>query len=292
MPGANVAVAEALATSGLDARHLCLEITESVLLEDAQASARALTALKRLGVTIAVDDFGTGYSSLTYLKQFPVDTLKIDRSFVAGLVDGIDDRGDRAIVAGVIDLAHAFGLTTIAEGVETRDQLSRLGQLGCELAQGYFLGGPMDVDELSWWLRHTHADGIAPVITEGHARSRVLVVDDDRSLRTLLGHVFEDHPDYELVAVAPDGLEAIALARHHQPDLVLLDLAMPGVGGLEALPLLRAVAPQADVVVVSGLDPADVEAEALARGARGFVSKELGLDRIVAELDRIVTPAA
>ena len=99
---------------------------------------RALPRLKALGVRIGIDDFGTGYSALTYLKQFPVDTLKIDQSFVDGLGGAADQRGDRAIVAGLIDLAHAFGLTTVAEGVETAEQLAQLHSLGCELAQGYF----------------------------------------------------------------------------------------------------------------------------------------------------------
>jgi diguanylate cyclase (GGDEF)-like protein len=290
IPGACSAVAHALAESGVPPHQLCLEITESVLLEDADASARALSALKRLGVRIAVDDFGTGYSSLTYLKQFPVDALKIDRSFVSGLVDAKPDRGDRAIVAGVIDLAHAFGLTTVAEGVETAEQLARLHQLGCELAQGYFLGGPMPAEEVAWWLRHSIAAAPREVAAGDEPRpTRVLVVDDDRGLRALLGLLLDDDPAYDLVASAADGREAVALARHHQPDLVLLDLAMPGVGGLEALPLLRAVAPGAEVVVVSGLEPADVEDEAVARGARAFVGKELGPDRLVAELSRLLS---
>jgi two-component system, NarL family, invasion response regulator UvrY len=153
----------------------------------------------------------------------------------------------------------------------------------------------MDVAEIAWWLRHSRnlvaAPVAATVVRGAPRRCRVLVVDDDRRLRTLYTLLLEDHPDYELVAAAPDGREAIALARHHQPDLVLLDLAMPGVGGLEALPLIRAVAPEADVVVVSGLEPADVESEALSRGARAFVSKELGADRIVTGLGRLLTPA-
>jgi diguanylate cyclase (GGDEF)-like protein len=293
MPGGCGAVRDVLAEFGLEPHRLSLEITESVLLEDAEASACALTDLKRLGVTIAVDDFGTGYSSLTYLKQFPVDILKIDRSFVAGLGDGVDGRGDRAIVAGVVDLAHAFGLTTIAEGVETEAQLAGLHQLGCEQAQGFLLGLPMAAEQAGAWLAQEGLHAPSPVVMSHHddARVRVLVVDDDRSLRTLLCLSLEGNPEFEVVAAASDGREAIALARHHQPDLVLLDLAMPGVGGLEALPLIRAVAPAAEVVVVSGVDARDVEGEARERGARGFVAKGAHPDHIIAALGRILTPA-
>src|SRR5690606_14548432 len=193
--------------------------------------------------------------------------LKIDRSFVSGLEEGVLDGGDRAIVAGIVDLAHAFGLTTTAEGVETADQLARLHRLGCERAQGFHLGVPMDADETAVWLRQVQPDMGSPVHPRLTGRTRVLIADDDRSLRNLLGLLLEEDERFQVVASAPDGREAVALARHHQPDLVVLDLAMPGVGGLEALPLIRAVAPSAQVVVVSGLEPADVEGDALARGA-------------------------
>ncbi len=142
-------VEDALADSGLAPHRLCLEITESALLEDSESSTRVLNRLKMLGVRIGVDDFGTGFSSLTYLKRFPVDVLKIDRSFVAGLCL---DPQDRAIVASVIDLAHAFGLTTTAEGVETDEQLAQLRALGCEQGQGYLWSRPLPADAAGRWL--------------------------------------------------------------------------------------------------------------------------------------------
>jgi CheY-like chemotaxis protein len=290
MPGATAAVAGILAESGLAPHDLCLEITESVLLEDADASARALAALKVLGIGIAVDDFGTGYSSLTYLKQFPVDTLKIDRSFVAGL-GSADGQADRAIVAGIIDLAHAFGLVTVAEGIETAEQLAALQQLGCAEAQGYLLSAPMRTEDATGWLERAQVRSVATADRQGRPDGgprRVLVVEDDRGLRTLTCHVLDDLDGYEVAAAASDGREAIALARHHQPDLLLLDLAMPGIGGLEALPLLRAVAPRADIVIVSGVEPGDVEREALARGAIGFIQKGLEPDRLMVEVERIL----
>jgi EAL domain-containing protein (putative c-di-GMP-specific phosphodiesterase class I) len=132
-------IADTLREMGLKPDSLVLEITESVLMEDARSSADTLSKLKDLGVKIAVDDFGTGYSSLSYLKRFPVDYLKIDRSFVEGLGRDPEDEG---LVSAVIDLAHALGLETVAEGVETDEQLAYLRELGCELAQGYHFSRP------------------------------------------------------------------------------------------------------------------------------------------------------
>ena len=134
------AVAAALASSGLDPDRLWLEITESVLMEDADTAVAALRRLRALGVHLSVDDFGTGYSSLAYLRRFPVDSLKVDRSFVAGLTD---DPEDSAIVEAVVSMAHSLKLSVVAEGVETDEQLARLRALGCELAQGFLFAAPV-----------------------------------------------------------------------------------------------------------------------------------------------------
>ena len=118
-------------------------------MDDPEAALAALTALRALGVGLAVDDFGTGYSSLTYLKQFPIDELKIDRSFVAGLGS---DPGDSAIVASCVQLAHALGLRAVGEGVETETQRLALVNLGCDLAQGYHYARPLTADALRAWV--------------------------------------------------------------------------------------------------------------------------------------------
>ena len=133
-------VANTLVMSGLPASHLVLEITESVLMADADHAVRVLRALKGLGVRLSVDDFGTGYSSLSYLRRFPVDALKIDRSFVDGL--GVEAE-DSAIVHAIISLAGSLGLDTVAEGVETRGQEEALVALGCHRAQGYLFSRPI-----------------------------------------------------------------------------------------------------------------------------------------------------
>ena len=136
-------VADALAETGLDAAHLCLEVTESVLIVDPESSTETLAELKTLGVQIAVDDFGTGYSSLEHLRRFPIDSVKIDRSFVRGLPESSEDV---AIVGAVIELGHALNLSVVAEGVETSDQLGNLQNAGCDTAQGFLFSRPEHPD--------------------------------------------------------------------------------------------------------------------------------------------------
>jgi EAL domain-containing protein (putative c-di-GMP-specific phosphodiesterase class I) len=132
-------VVAVLERSELRPDRLVLELTETALGEAGETTIQQLVRLRGLGINLAIDDFGTGWSSLTYLRQFPVTSLKVDRSFVAGLVN---DSGDRAIVTAVIRLGQALDLTTVAEGVETQEQLEALRELGCEQAQGYHLGRP------------------------------------------------------------------------------------------------------------------------------------------------------
>ena len=139
------AVQDALASTGLPAGALCLEVTESALMRDQEAAAEVLASLRALGVLLAIDDFGTGYSSLAQLRRLTLDTLKIDRSFITGIAES---RDAAAIVTSIIAMAHAVDLTVIAEGVESAEQLDLLRSLGCDQAQGYHLGRPVPAAEL------------------------------------------------------------------------------------------------------------------------------------------------
>jgi diguanylate cyclase (GGDEF)-like protein len=139
-PGLTATVLEALASSGLPPERLCLEVTESVVLEDADRCVAALQGLRDIGVGVALDDFGTGYCSLSYLRQLPIDGLKIDRSFVRGLGHEADDD---SIVASVIDLARSLGVSVVAEGVETEQQLAALRERGCDSMQGFLFSRPV-----------------------------------------------------------------------------------------------------------------------------------------------------
>jgi diguanylate cyclase (GGDEF)-like protein/PAS domain S-box-containing protein len=159
-------VAEILAETGIDPALVYLEITETVLMEDVESTSAALTELKSLGVSLTVDDFGTGYSSLAYLKRFPVDEIKIDRDFVAGL---LSDQEDQAIVTAIINLAHTLGVVAVAEGVENLDQMRRLRELGCDLGQGYHFGRPLPPETLGLAVRPPPRDQAAAA---GATRSR------------------------------------------------------------------------------------------------------------------------
>jgi diguanylate cyclase (GGDEF)-like protein len=144
-------VTEILDKTGLNPCLLELEITEGILMEHAEDSAVLLNKLKKMGLHLAIDDFGTGFSSLTYLKQFPIDTLKIDRSFVMSLPM---DENDAAIVRAIINLAHNMGIKTIAEGVETVEQLKFLQELHCNEVQGYLFSRPVPAKELGQMLQN------------------------------------------------------------------------------------------------------------------------------------------
>ncbi len=134
-----------LRRTGLDSGHLTLEVTESAAITDATVAIATLGDLRALGVHLTIDDFGTGYAALSSLKRFPVDGLKIDRSFVTGLGRRQDDT---AIVAAIIGVARALDLGVTAEGIETAEQVRRLRELGCSCGQGFFFGRPMTADEL------------------------------------------------------------------------------------------------------------------------------------------------
>jgi len=142
-------VAEVLDETGIDPRTLELEITESNAMQNAEITIHTLRELKALGVRISMDDFGTGYSSLNYLKRFPIDTLKLDQSFVREVNT---DRRDAAIVSAVISMAHSLDLTVVAEGVETEEQLAFLRQQGCDRIQGFLFSAPMSAEELEPYL--------------------------------------------------------------------------------------------------------------------------------------------
>jgi EAL domain-containing protein (putative c-di-GMP-specific phosphodiesterase class I) len=144
-PGLVQVVMNALAASGLPARRLELEITESTLLQDTESTLSTLYSLRALGVRIAMDDFGTGYSSLSYLQSFPFDKIKIDRSFIRDVADSV---GSINIIRAVAAMAKGLGMTTTAEGVETQAQLDAVRSEGCTEMQGFLFGRPLPPDEL------------------------------------------------------------------------------------------------------------------------------------------------
>jgi EAL domain-containing protein (putative c-di-GMP-specific phosphodiesterase class I) len=155
-------IASALQESGLAPRYLELELTESLVMSDVDGAIEILRALKDLGVHLSLDDFGTGHSSLSYLKRLPIDTLKIDQSFVRDITHAPDDE---AIVASIISLAHNLKRRVIAEGVETKEQLSYLRRHGCTQIQGYYFSKPVSAESFERLLQQDRH--VAPTRQEG-----------------------------------------------------------------------------------------------------------------------------
>jgi EAL domain-containing protein (putative c-di-GMP-specific phosphodiesterase class I) len=162
-------VSAILAETALRPDCLELEITESVLMDESDAGIRRLQALRDLGVKLVLDDFGTGYSSLSYLKHLPLDTIKIDRSFVSELTG---DNANVAIVHAVISLAHGLGIDVVAEGIETAEQLARLRELLCDRGQGYFYARPLPADQLTELLRADRPLGLPAETKPGKTGAR------------------------------------------------------------------------------------------------------------------------
>lgn len=143
-------VQRALDASGLDSRHLELELTESMIMQDPEGAARMLKQLRDLGISLSLDDFGTGYSSLNYLRRFPVDNLKIDRSFIT---DVATDESAGAVAGSVVSIAHSLGMIAVAEGVESREQLDFLTNCRCDAMQGYLFSKPLAAEECAALLK-------------------------------------------------------------------------------------------------------------------------------------------
>jgi EAL domain-containing protein (putative c-di-GMP-specific phosphodiesterase class I) len=144
-PGAATTILQALERADAPAERLCIEITESVLIEVVGELAESVQELRAAGVRLALDDFGTGYSSLSRIRDFPIDVIKVDQSFVEGAAT---DTIDAAVVSSVVQLARSLSLQVVAEGIETTEQLAAIRALGCAKGQGYLFGVPMPAGEL------------------------------------------------------------------------------------------------------------------------------------------------
>jgi diguanylate cyclase (GGDEF)-like protein/PAS domain S-box-containing protein len=149
-------VKRALEANALDPEDLILEITETILMSNKESCIQKLAALRALGTRIAIDDFGTGYSSLSYLHQLPVDVLKVDRAFVAGVTEGPEEA---ALAQAVIKIAKVLNLTTIAEGIETEAQLKKLMRFGCKVGQGHLFARALNVEQLAAWMKDSGPEG-------------------------------------------------------------------------------------------------------------------------------------
>jgi CheY-like chemotaxis protein len=274
----------ALAESLLEPSALILEVTESATIGDTDAMTARLMELHDLGVQLAIDDFGTGYSSLSRLRRFPLDILKVDRSFVSGM---IESPADAAIVASVVGLGQNLGLRVVAEGVETVAQLEHLANLGCDYGQGFNWAFPAAPRDLRAWLGMV----LAPHESRPASQVGVLIVDDLAPLRAAVRIAIEADDRFVVLGEAADAAAAIAAAARLQPQVIVLDVAMPGMGGLQAVPHLRDAAPGAAIVLLTAIDLAYID-PALAASADACFDKARDLTSLVHDLGAVVGLAA
>lgn len=278
LPGLRDAVASALSDSGLSPSSLVLETTEGTAVRHGMEILPELDRLAELGVGLGIDDFGTGEPPADFLRRLPVDLIKIDRRLVAGL--GRDEQ-DSATVASVVSVAQTLGLAVGAVGVETLDQLQRLAELGCDLAQGYNWRRPAMPAEVASWVAQ-----LAERLSTLPALIRVVIVDDQAGVRMAIRLAMEFDGRFEVVAEAADGFGAVAAVAANQPDLVVMDLEMPRMGGLEALPGVRRAAPGASIAFLSASSPDGVPADLMAQTS-GFFDKATNLTVLVDRFSRL-----
>lgn len=249
----------ALAKYEVPAHCLEVELTESVLMEDLDQAAIMLARIKATGVTLSLDDFGTGYSSLAYLGQFPFDTLKIDRSFVNGMVT---DSNSATIAMTIIDLAHRLHLTVVGEGVETEAQLGLLRKHGCDLMQGYFFSRPLTETALRALLQ---ADKRLPLDKSANLNQKtLLLVDDEPDMLSALRRVLRNE-GYRILT-AGSGLEALELLAINEVQVLVADQRMKGISGTELLRQSFVIAPNTVRLILSGYTDLETVTNAVNKG--------------------------
>jgi diguanylate cyclase (GGDEF)-like protein/PAS domain S-box-containing protein len=251
--------AEILKATGLSSNYLELELTESMVMADADAFIKATEELKGLAITLSIDDFGTGFSSLNYLKRFAIDRLKIDQSFVH---DVTHDANSASIALAIISLAHNLKLSVIAEGVETEAQLNFLRRRDCDEMQGYFFSKPVPAAEFEKMLceqrKLTFLSGAElPVRT-------LLLVDDEPSILSALKRLFR-REGYAILT-AESGKAGLELLACHDVGVVISDARMPEMDGGVFLGKVREMYPQAVRMMLSGYTDLKAVTTAVNRG--------------------------
>jgi diguanylate cyclase (GGDEF)-like protein/PAS domain S-box-containing protein len=243
----------------LEAKYLELELTETMVMADAEAFIHATERLKGLSVTVSIDDFGTGFSSLSYLKRFSIDRLKIDQSFVHDLTQ---DPNSAAIAMAIISLSHNLGLSVIAEGVETEAQLNFLCARNCDEIQGYHFSRPLPAAELESLLRSGRKLALPSHV---NASSRcILLVDDEPSILSSLRRLLR-REGYTLLT-ADGGAEGLDLLAQHEVGVVISDARMPEMSGADFLGRVREMYPDTLRIMLSGYTDLEAVTSAVNRG--------------------------
>ncbi|BAN36098.1 response regulator receiver modulated PAS/PAC sensor-containing diguanylate cyclase/phosphodiesterase [Sulfuricella denitrificans skB26] len=234
-----------LRESGLDPSHLDLEVTESLVMQNVEATIATLGRLKAMGIKLSIDDFGTGYSSLNYLKRFPIHTLKIDKTFINDITT---DPNDAAIAKTIISMAHELGLMVIAEGVETEEQRSFLHLRNCDEMQGYLFSRPVSAEEFEILLRER-----SPQVggaTEALGQRTLLLLDDEENILTSLTRLL--HRDGYRILKATNAATALDLLAKNLVGVIISDQRMPEMTGVEFLRRVKRLYPETVRIVLSG----------------------------------------
>ena len=271
-------IRDIIAQAGIEPELLQIEITESLLMNDAEAGQRILRGLNSAGVKLSIDDFGTGYSSLAYLRRFPLDTLKIDRAFIRDMVENPDDA---AITLAMINLAHSLNLKVVAEGVENEAQINVLALHGCDEIQGFYFSKALPAPEIEAMVRAGRRLTRSQNFIE--AKPAVLLLDDSESDLELLQRALagEDFP----VLAATSAQQAFVLLANHPVGVVVSDQRMPGMNGSHFLAKLGTLYPRVVRVAITGSADYDVVADAVNQaGIHKFLSKTWDRERLRTEI--------
>jgi diguanylate cyclase (GGDEF)-like protein/PAS domain S-box-containing protein len=257
-----------LADTGLAARHLELELTESMLMQDKETVVRALRQLKQIGVMLSLDDFGTGYSSLSYLKDFPFDVVKIDQSFVRDVTNSVEGA---SLTKSIIAMARSLNLTTVAEGVETEGQLSFLNTHRCDAIQGYYFSRPLPANDLVALLDAGKHLPVESARSEP-VRRTLLLVDDEQSILTALVRQLR-RDDYHILSTTSPR-QALELLATHPVGVIVCDARMPEMSGIELLRRIKRLYPDIVRIMLSGYVAMDSLTDAINEGAvHKFIAK-------------------
>ena len=254
-------VLQAVSAGTIAPDRLELELTESLLMRHVDDVVHTLAQLHEHGVRLSVDDFGTGYSSLAYLKQFPLDAVKIDRSFIRDITA---DPNDASITRAIITMAHQLKLKVIAEGVETEGQLKLLVANQCDEIQGYYFSRPVPAGEMEAMLRDKRC--LAQELLSSRQRQRtILIVDDEQPIINSLCRLLRQD-GYDILS-ATNAMEGLEILARNEVDVVLSDQRMPGMTGVEFLRRVKSIHPDTVRMVLSGYADLQSVTDAINEGA-------------------------
>lgn len=234
------------AQTNIDPRLLELEITESMAMENPKETIKSMQKLRAIGIRLALDDFGTGYSSLNYLKQLPINCVKLDRSFVKDIET---DPNDAAICAATISLADSLGLDVVAEGVETLQQYEYLKRLKCGIIQGYYFSKPLPSTEIAAYIEHHKTKQL--IDAHPTRQGNILIIDDDEWTCEFHKHLLENMR-HKPVAIS-NPIEGLDLVRDKPEffDLVMLDMLMPQMSGIDLIQEICQINPKIPIAVIT-----------------------------------------